>query len=72
ETESGMGLIDAHGNYIIEPKYQIVEFDHRTGLSRVKLDEEWRWLDYEGREVSDVGDVSDCPARTAAGCSPRS
>ncbi len=75
ETESGMGLIDAQGNYIIEPKYQIVEFDPRTGRSRVKLDEEWRWLDYEGREVSDVsevGDVGDCPARTAAGCSPRS
>ncbi len=51
ETEQGMGLIDAQGNYIIEPRYQIVEFDARTGLSRVKLDDEWSWLDYEGREV---------------------
>ncbi len=51
ETPQGMGLIDAQGNYIIEPRYQIVEFDPRTGLSHVKLNDEWSWLDYEGREV---------------------
>ncbi len=51
ETTEGMGLIDAQGNYIIEPRYQIVDFDPNTGLSRVKQNDEWSTLDYQGRKV---------------------
>lgn len=31
-----MGVIDIHGNYIIEPKYNDIKFDERTGLYNVK------------------------------------
>ncbi|MFI3264540.1 MAG: WG repeat-containing protein [Rikenellaceae bacterium] len=51
ETTEGMGLIDALGNYIIEPHYQIVDFDPNTGLSRVKQNDEWSTLDYQGRKI---------------------
>ncbi len=51
ETATGMGLIDADGNYIINPRYQIVEFDPESGLSQVKLNDEWMTFDYNGRRI---------------------
>ncbi|MFR9503583.1 MAG: WG repeat-containing protein [Rikenellaceae bacterium] len=52
ETPEGMGLMDAHGNFVIEPRYRIVEFDVATGTTRAKLGEEWLLFDYEGRLLS--------------------
>ncbi len=51
QTPDGMGLIDAQGEYIIEPHFEIVEFDVRTGHSRVRKNGEWATYDYEGRLV---------------------
>ncbi len=51
ETPQGMGLIDSSGRYIIEPRYQIVEFDPNSGVSRVKADGEWLEFDYQGRLI---------------------
>lgn len=36
ETPTGMGLIDKQGRYVIEPRYEIVEYNAYTGCSRVQ------------------------------------
>lgn len=52
ETPTGMGLIDKQGRYVIEPRYEIVEYNAYTGHSRVRRDGMWAWMDYEGRQTS--------------------
>ncbi|MFI3292146.1 MAG: WG repeat-containing protein [Rikenellaceae bacterium] len=51
ETESGMGLIDKAGNYIIEPKYKIVDYDVDSGLSRVRQGDKWALFNYMGEQI---------------------
>lgn len=54
ETASGcMGLIDKRGRYVIEPLYAIVDYDDRTGISRVRQGEQWALFDYEGQQLTD-------------------
>ncbi len=58
ESSEGMGLIDANGNYIIEPRYQIVDFNPDTSHSLVKQNEKWALYDYEGRKIKDIENFS--------------
>ncbi len=51
ETETGMGLIDKEGNYIIAPKYDIVDYSVECGLSRVRKDNEWALFNYMGVQI---------------------
>ncbi len=65
ETSSGMGLIDNRGNFIIEPRYQIVEFDIKTGHSRVKSGQKWLTFDYNG-VLLDLEDIEAAQEARAA------
>lgn len=56
ETAQGMGLIDRLGRNVIAPKYQIVDYDVHSGLSRVKHNEQWALFDYSGDQVTPFGD----------------
>ncbi len=56
KLESGRGMIDHSGEYIIPPKYQIVDFDVDTGYSRVKSNEQWAIFDYNGVVICDFSD----------------
>ncbi|MFI3282311.1 MAG: WG repeat-containing protein [Rikenellaceae bacterium] len=52
ETETGMGLIDKEGNFVIEPIYKIVDYDVDSGLSRVRRGEdEWALFNYKGEMI---------------------
>ncbi len=51
ETESGMGLIDREGRYIIEPIYKIVDYDVDCGLSRVRMGDKWALFSYMGEQI---------------------
>lgn len=52
ESETGMGLIDKQGEFVIEPLYKIVEYDVASGLSRVRRgDDEWALFNYSGEQV---------------------
>ncbi|MFR9602756.1 MAG: WG repeat-containing protein [Rikenellaceae bacterium] len=51
ETETGMGLIDREGNYIIEPIYKIVDYDIECGLSRVRNEDQWALYNYMGEQI---------------------
>ncbi len=53
KTPTGMGLIDKRGCYVVEPRYEIVDFDPATTLVRLRLDGRWAVADYEGRLISD-------------------
>jgi len=50
ETPTGMGLIDKQGRYVIEPRYEIVEYNAYTGCSRVRSEGLWARFDYLGRQ----------------------
>jgi hypothetical protein len=50
-TDCGMGLIDRRGNFVIPPRYQIVEFDHHSGCSNVLTEGEWICIDYSGNKI---------------------
>ncbi len=51
ETETGMGLIDRNGEYIIPPIYKIVDYDVDCGLSRVRDGEHWALFNYVGEQI---------------------
>ncbi len=51
ETETGMGLIDKCGRFIIEPKYKIVDYNVDYGLSRVRLGDKWALFNYMGEMI---------------------
>ncbi len=51
ETETGMGLIDKDGNFIIDPIYKIVDYDVDCGLSRVRQDDKWALFSYMGEQI---------------------
>ncbi len=58
ESHEGMGLIDASGKYIIEPHFQIVEFNPDLGVSCVKQDDKWWVYDYDGRKIREIKNYS--------------
>ncbi len=51
ETETGMGLIDKQGHYIIAPQYEIVDYSVEFGLTRVRKDDLWALYDYMGDQI---------------------
>lgn len=58
QTADGrMGLIDKTGRYILEPRYEIVEYDETTGRVIARLDGRWAAFDYEGRQLTEFGAV---------------
>ena len=58
QTADGrMGLIDKTGRYVLEPHYEIVEYDDRTGRLLARLDGRWAAFDYEGRQLTEFGAV---------------
>lgn len=48
-AEGQMGLIDKSGRYVIEPRYEIVDYNPYTGCSRVRLHGLWALADYNGK-----------------------
>ena len=46
-----MGLIDKRGHYVIEPRYEIVDYNPYTGCSRIRSEGLWALADYNGRIV---------------------
>lgn len=48
-TDGRMGLIDKSGRYIIEPRYEIVDYNPYTGCSRIRLNGLWALADYNGK-----------------------
>ena len=46
-----MGLIDKRGHYVIEPRYEIVDYNPYTGCSRIQSEGLWALADYNGRIV---------------------
>mgnify|MGYP002235678668 CR=1 FL=1 len=51
QTAQGMGLIDKRGHYVIEPRYEIVDYNPYTGCSRIRSEGLWALADYNGRIV---------------------
>lgn len=56
-ADGRMGLIDKTGRFILEPRYEIVEYDDRKGRSLARLDGRWAAFDYEGRQLTEFGAV---------------
>lgn len=48
-----MGIIDRRGRYIIEPRYDSIEFNTDYGVSRVVIDGREARFDYFGKQISD-------------------
>ena len=59
ETPTGMGLIDRRGDYVIPPRYEIVEYDPATSVSRVRQNGRWALFDYLGRRLTPFGPLPD-------------
>lgn len=59
ETPTGMGLIDRRGGYVIPPRYEIVEYDPATSVSRVRQNGRWALFDYLGRRLTPFGPLPD-------------
>ena len=51
ETESGMGVIDRRGEIVVEPIYDSVEYDCRSGCTRAWRGEQKAIFDYEGQPI---------------------
>ncbi len=56
-----MGLIDKTGRYVIEPRYEIVEYDPDTNRTLVRHEGLWAEFDYEGNRTSDFAPRSRIP-----------
>ena len=54
EFEGLMGLIDKSGNYIIDPIYDVLNYDEVSGQSRAKRNGEWHTFNYLGAELQDA------------------
>ena len=57
ETDTGMGLIDKQGRYIIPPEYEIVEYAPAESVVRVRQHGRWALYDYLGRRLTEFGAV---------------
>lgn len=56
ETETGMGLIDRQGNWIIPPVYEIIDYDPVESNVFVRKEGLWAEFDYLGRQQSEFGE----------------
>lgn len=54
EIDCQMGLIDKSGDFIIEPRYDILDYDHTSGHSRALRDGRWHIFDYSGHELEQM------------------
>ena len=63
ETESGMGVIDTSGKAIVEPIYDSVEYDCRSGRTRAWSGEKCVVFDYEGHAI-ETEDIPNYPPRS--------
>lgn len=52
ETDEGMGLIDRRGDYVIEPRYEIVDYDPAASVVRVRRRGKWALFDYLGQRLT--------------------
>ncbi len=50
--EERMGLIDCYGKTIIEPLYDIVDYNTRSGYARVKSGDKWAIFSHNGEQVT--------------------
>ncbi len=57
ETPTGMGLIDRRGNYIIPPRYEIVDYHTHSSVAHVRLDGKWAMFDYLGRRITEFSEI---------------
>lgn len=48
QCASGMGLINKQGEFVIEPCYEDIDYDERSGEVRVRQNGEWGLRNYEG------------------------
>lgn len=53
QTPDGMGLIDREGSYVIDPTYEIVEYDPAASIVHVRLGGAWALFDYLGRRLTE-------------------
>lgn len=51
ETLDGMGVIDRTGSYLIEPRYEQIEYLYEESLFRAYGEGRWLTFDYLGREL---------------------
>ncbi len=58
-TPEGMGLIDSRGGYIIEPRYEIVDFIVAENIALVRDRGLWARFDYNGRQLTPFTDRSE-------------
>lgn len=49
QTQTGMGLIDRRGCYVIPPEYEIVDYDPAASVVHVRNNGHWALFDYLGR-----------------------
>ena len=54
ELNGAMGLIDKMGNHVLEPIYDILDYNHISGQSRAKINGSWYLFDYSGVEIQDL------------------
>lgn len=52
ETPTGMGLIDRTGAFVLEPRYEIVDYDAAASIVRVRSEGRWSEFDYLGRQLT--------------------
>ena len=55
-----MGLIDKSGHAVIPVMYEIVEYDHNSGNSWVRSNQQWALFDYCGVQITDWHDREEC------------
>ena len=58
EAKAGMGLIDKDGCFVIEPIYEIVEYDYHSGTSQVRMQGQWATFSYVGEQLSEFTQCS--------------
>lgn len=51
KTESGYGVIDKQGDYILHPCCERVEWDEMSGTIRARIEGQERLFDYDGEEL---------------------
>ena len=60
ETATGMGLIDREGNYVIPPRYEIVDYKAAESVVYVRQNGLWALFDYCGRQQTEFGTIDGC------------
>ena len=53
QTQTGMGLIDRRGCYVIPPEYEIVDYDPAASVVHVRNNGHWALFDYLGRRLTE-------------------